>query len=914
MADTVKISGLPEITSGSLVDGAVVPVVVGGSTQKLPMSKLKTFLGDTFTTDAELSSQISTVNSSINGLTTTDVAEGDNLYYTTDRVDGRINALDIVSESAQIDLTATTNYITGIKTRLNTEDVISSSAQITNLGFGAGSSIPNGTISSSAQITAFGFISGAVDGVPDGTVSSSAQISDFNTFVENSVTSSMTVLSASYALTASYAENAGAGGGGGLTSAEVINEVNIYGLNRISGSVPTSSITNFPTEVSRSAALFGFGEGGGGIGGGSTDYVSNVTFAGTTLTFTGVGSGFNNTVDLSGESLATTTDIAGFLAVSTYTTDSSSFASRIDAAGGGGGGDVTIPDGTVSSSAQTIQHINTVGVISSSAQVDGAQIDLSTLTTDDVSEGVTNRYYANSLVLPYLNQLQVLSGSAGGGGFSVSGTNIVSSSQQISNLTFVLQSALDASASALQANIDGIQGVNLVDENDFTATQKFRDIQVTGSVLLTNGSFSGSGAQLFGIPSSAIIGTVAVEASSLSDGDNSITANSVIGITINTPSGSILANGDIVIQSGSIISGSGAGLFNIPGSAIIGGVGGGTSIASGSVTASVDPTDGLVVTGDISASGDITARSISVGTSGTPTIYSDNNLNLSASNAVVITDSPLRLNPFTDTETGSFSLSNGDLVYNSTNHKFYGYANGNWVSLIETGSGDGGGAVDLGGTGIISSSAGIVNLGAGIVSSSIQVTNKNTSTGEIFFASPVSAISSSNTLTYNVVTDLLSAGNIFTGDITYVGTLSGNADSSGSFGRLIADSVLINDIYELPTSDGTANQVMTTDGNGAVTFGNVDYGNLVNVPNFIVSSSLQLPATLVNNDVANTFENSQFISGNLYVTESVFADVLTLPQRDTKPANPVSGSIIVSASGATIKPFFWDGNQWNALY
>ena len=909
MADTVKISGLTEIPSGSLGDGAVVPVVVGGSTQKLPMSKLKTFLGDSFATDAELSSQISTVNSSISGLQTSDIPEDGNLYYTSDRVDGRINALDIVSESAQIDLTATTNYITGIKTRLNTEDVISSSAQITNLGFGAGSSIPNGTVSSSAQITALGFISGAVDGVPDGTISSSAQISGLNTFVENSVTSSMTVLSASYALTASYAENAGAGGGG-LTSAEVINEVNIYGLNRISGSVPTSSITNFPTEVSRSAALFGFGEGGGGIGGGSTDYVSNVTFAGTTLTFTGVGSAFNTTLDLSGESLATSDDIAGFLAVSTYNTDSASFASRIDGVGGGGGGDVTIPDGTVSSSAQTIQNLGGSNIVSSSGQIVTANTDLTGLTIDDIGNGTINKYYANSLVLEYINTLQVSSGSSNG--FTTSGTNIISSSQQISDLTFVLQTALDASASALQTNIDAIQGVNLVDENDFTATQKFRDIQVTGSVLLTNGSFSGSGAQLFGIPSSAIIGTVATEASSLSDGDNEIVASEVIGITINTPSGSILANGDIIIQSGSIISGSGAGLFNIPGSAIIGGVGGGTSIASGSVTASVDPTDGLVVTGDISASGDITARSISVGTSGTPTIYSDNNLNLSASNAVVITDSPLRLTPFTNTETGSFTLSNGDLVYNSTNHKFYGYANGSWVSLIETGSGDSG--VDLGGTGIISSSAGIENLGAGIVSSSEQVTNKNTLTGEVFFASATGQISSSNTLTFDVDTDLLSAGNIFTGDITYIGSLSGNADSSGSFGRLIADSVLINDIYELPTSDGTANQVMTTDGNGAVTFGNVDYGNLTNVPNDIISSSLQLPATLVNNDVANTFENSQFISGNLYVTESVFADVLTLPQRDTKPSNPVSGSIIVSASGATIKPFFWDGNQWNALY
>ena len=377
-----------------------------------------------------------------------------------------------------------------------------------------------------------------------------------------------------------------------------------------------------------------------------------------------------------------------------------------------------------------------------------------------------------------------------------------------------------------------------------------------------------------------------------------------------------MANGDIIIQSGSLISGSGAGLFNIPGSAIIGGVGGGTSIATGSVTASVDPNLGLIVNSDISASGDITARSISVGTSGTPTIYSDNNLNLSASNAVVITDSPLRLNPFTDTETGSFSLSNGDLVYNSTNHKFYGYANGNWVSLIETGSGDGGGAVDLGGTGIISSSAGIANLGAGIVSSSVQVTNADTSTGEIFFASPVGAISSSDTLTYNVVTDLLSAGNIFTGDITYVGNLSGPGDTTGSFGRLEAVSLGINEVYEFPISDGTINQVLSTDGNGNVSFADLDYGNLTNVPNNIVSSSLQLDAyNVARTDTANDFSVSQVISGSLYVTQSAIVDTLVLTPKHPKPTLPETGSIIVSASAAgPLRPFFYDGTAWFPMF
>jgi hypothetical protein len=452
----------------------------------------------------------------------------------------------------------------------------------------------------------------------------------------------------------------------------------------------------------------------------------------------------------------------------------------------------------------------------------------------------------------------------------------------------------------------------LVDENDFTATQKFRDIQVTGSIRVTNGSFSGSGAQLSNIPSSAIIGTVAVEASSLSDGDNSVVASSVIGISINTP---VVVLGQMEIytfNSGSSYSGSGAGLFNIPGSAIIGGVGGGTSIASGSVTASVDPTDGLVVTGDISASGDITARSISVGTSGTPTIYSDNNLNLSASNAVVITDSPLRLNPFTNAETASFSLSNGDLVYNSTDNDFYGYKNGSWVSLTKSGS-DAGGAVAL--DGVISSSAQIANLAAGIVSSSVQVTNKGTTSGEVFFASPLGAISSSNTLTYNVVTDELAAGNITTGDLTYLGTLTGGANGTGSFGRVDTTNLVINNDYEFPITDGTANQFLQTDGVGNITFESVDFEtDIVNIPLGIVSSSTQYPDYFADTNTGNTFNASQVISGSLFVTQSTVTDIMVINQRDTKPTLPETGSIIVSASTSGPRPFFYDGTAWTQMF
>lgn len=878
MADNVKISELTELTSGSLRDATIFPVVDGGTTQKTTLTSLQSYLTDDLATDAELTSQISTVNSTINALDTSDISENpSNLYYTNARVTEHVIDLGMITSSQQVEATQIQNLNTAVLSALGGSDVLSGSI--------SSSTISNFDSDVSASVAAAGFGAGGGGGVsiPSGTVSGSQQITELG-FIGSSVTSSMTVLSASYAVTSSYALNAAGGGGGG-----------------------------------------------------GTDYISNITLSDSTLTITGVGNAFSDTIDLAvggadGGNLLTTNDIGNFVSLSDYETDSGSFATRLDNAGGGAADWNTLSN-------------KPTGIVSSSAQIDGSQIDLSTLTTDDISEGSTNRYYANSLVLPYLNQLQVVSGSAGGGGFSVSGTDIISSSQQISDLNFILQSALDASASALQANIDGIQGVNLVDENDFTATQKFREVQVTGSVLLTNGSFSGSGAQLFGIPSSAIIGTVATEASSLSDGDNSITANSVVGITINTPTGSILANGDIVIQSGSFISGSGAGLFNIPGSAIEGGVDG-QKIASGSFSASIEDGTGNFIVGPpaifnstISASGAITAESISVGTSGTPTIYSNNNLNLSASNAVVITDSPFRLTPFDNDVTASFSVSNGDILYSLDSHDFLGYKSGSWVSL--TGGGDIG--TNFGGTGIISSSAGISNLGAGIVSSSAQITPTTTLDGHVLIAGPTGDITSSADLTFNNTTNTLTVDDIVVSNITYTGALSGNADSTGSFGRLLGDSLRINNAIEFPTSDGVSpNQVLKTDGAGNIDFATVE--SLITTEDITTTGTITIGTGSVigtgsislddNLTVGGTINTHTITAGNINIESNAMAfrtqgelllsssnelgvridDILQLTPRTTTPANPESGSIISSGSGNTIKPYFWDGNQWNALY
>ena len=885
MADNIKISELVELTSGSLSDATIFPVVDGGSTKKASLSSLQSYLTDDLATDAELSSQISNVNSTISGLTTYNITEGDNLYLTDSGIDERLNTKSVVSSSAQV------------QDSLGGSNIVSSSNQISASaaasGFGAG----GGGTSNYNDLT----------NVPTGIVSSSAQ-----------------------------------------------TIANLGSSTILSGSISSTDVSDFTTAVSSSAAASGFGGGEGG-GGGSSDYVSNVTFSGTTLTFTGVGNAFGSGVDLSGEGLAAQLDVDGKLAVSTYNTDSASFASRI----GGGGGGGSVPSGTVSSSAQTIEHINTINVISSSAQVVIRSGDLTNFTTDDIAEGTINKYGTNANILSYINSIGVTSGSGGGGGFDVSGTNIVSSSTQIETLGFITNGIFGTATASLQSQIDGIDsGVNLNDVNVFLAKQKFtQDIEVTGSLLLNNGSFSGSGAQLSNIPASAVVGLSSTN--TLTDGSSSLAVVEPQGITATVDVGNFTVNldsgGDLIVSgghffaaSGSTFSGSGAGLTGIPGSAIDGGVDG-QKIASSSFSASIEDGTGNFVVGPpaifestISASGEITAQSISVGTSGTPTIYSSNNLNLSSSGTVVVTDSALRLNPLTDTQTGSLTIQTGDMIFSNDSNDFYGYRivnqTGSWYSLTEGTVSEVEWDTLIGvPSGLVSASSQITSLGGGLLSSSAQLLPSGAAVGTVYFEDTLDNISGSSDFTYTAGTRTLNVNKVVANELVYNTSLTGAGNDTGSYGRVETDALNINSAIEFPTSDGTINQVLKTDGNGNLDFAdfadvlgndNISSNGTITMGTGSINTNLSVGGTLnLGTPVHSTFSNLNttvdaanvniLSSGSLILSSSVnvtIQDVLVLPEVTVKPTNPQSGSIITSGSGVTVKPYFWDGANWQALY
>jgi len=883
MADNIKISELVELTSGSLSDATIVPVLDGGSTKKASLSSLQSYLTDDLATDSELSTQISNVNSTISGLTTDNIAEGDNLYLTDSGIDDRLNVKNVVSSSGQV------------QNSLGGSSIVSSSQQI----------------SASAAASGFGQGGGSADytqltNKPSNIVSSSAQ-----------------------------------------------TITNLGGSTILSGSLSSTDISDFSTAVSSSAASAGFGAGGEG-GGGSSDYVSNVSFAGSTLTFTGVGSAFSSTVDLSGESLASQTDVDGKLAVSTYLTDSSSFASRI---GGGGGGGST-PSGTVSSSAQTIENLGGSNVVSSSGQIQLSAANFSGFDTDAITEGTINKFATVGSVTSIINTIGVNSGSGGGGGGVPTGT--VSSSVQIENLGFPSNAVFGQATSSLQTQIDGIDsGVNLNDINIFLAKQKFsQDIEVTGSILLNNGSFSGSGAQLSNIPASAVVGLSST--TQLVDGDNNVTVDNVEGVTstigtgnfnVNLSEGTnlIVSGGYAIVASGSWFSGSGAGLTNIPASSIDGGVDG-QKINSGSFSASIEDGTGNFLVGPpaifdstISASGEIVAPSISVGTSGTPTIYSSTNINLSASNAVVVTDSPMRLNPFAAADTASFTLAEGDMVFSSDDNDFFGYRivnqTGSWYSLTAgTVSSVEWDTIIGYPDGLVSSSEQIVGVGNTLLSSSAQFLPSGAAAGTVYFEDTLNNMSGAADFTYTAGTKTLNVNKVVANELVYNTSLTGAGNDTGSYGRVETDALNINSAIEFPQSDGTTNQVLKTDGAGNLDF--AAFADVLGNDNITTTGTITMGTGSVNTDltvggtlnlgspVHSTFNNqsttidsdniSILSSGSLLFSSSInvtISDVLTLPERTTLPSNPPSGSLMVSSSGgASIKPWFWDGLQWTALY
>lgn len=98
-------------------------------------------------------------------------------------------------------------------------------------------------------------------------------------------------------------------------------------------------------------------------------------------------------------------------------------------------------------------------------------------------------------------------------------------------------------------------------------------------------------------------------------------------------------------------------------------------------------TGALLVSGGVGIGGNlivvntVTAANFVSTAVGVPEVYSASNLNLTAVGRVQVTQSPFKVWNVSTSTRDTIAASNGDIIYNTGNNKFQGYANGVWVDL-----------------------------------------------------------------------------------------------------------------------------------------------------------------------------------------------------------------------------------------
>ena len=824
MADNVKISDLTELTSGSLRDVTIFPVVDGGSTQKATLLSLQQYLADTLATDSELSTQVSNLTSTINGLDTDDINEGStNQYYTTARVNQVIQGLTIISGSGQIEDLGFISSGTNIGP-LNTftasyyEDSASFETRILAISASSGDTTPQGTVSGSQQITDLGFIQSSTidslfiaDRLPINILSSSEQLGQL---IAINGGTNVTVTSGSGDQLSIEISSTG-GGGGGVeydSEYEIVSQSNITNESnaRLDGMLLRSGDETTFSNFSASVAA------GAGGGGGSTDYISNVsTTIAHTIAFTGVGSAFNGSINLPDGIVSSSTQIEdlGFAGggeniivsgLQAYTASLKSVAiisgsQQITDFGFVSESSTTIPQGTISGS----QQITDLGFLSSSADLTGitssagvvlADADNTGFDTSYVNENPSNLYYTDARVETHLGVIGLLTGSQG-----LASGSVTSSAQinygEIRNIpkfwgdgVTISSGSSGDTANYIQITATGDGGTLSSEFYSFTASYELEKVNfITGSSqiealgfdpnageVVTLNAWTGSGGA-FGIFSQSVINQIDnLNTGSAIDDLNTLLEKDLF-------SGSAQINYEQIPDKPSFVAGPNI-TINISGSSF-----GQTFEISGSEVSGDFTTLANVPEGIISSSTQI-----------------------------------------------------GGLGYATT-----GYADG-----------------------------------VGTTTSQSLESAFNTFRGDIGAIQADYANLGSNTFTGSQIIQ-----GLVTADEVYV---TGSLSITAGTGQIKGNGGLPSDIVQMT--------------------GSFKVTGSVEADEFIVGST-GTPSI----SSATNIEVSASADINMIAQEVNITDVLTITPRTTTPSSPSSGSFIVSGSGATIKPFFYDGNQWQEI-
>ena len=237
---------------------------------------------------------------------------------------------------------------------------------------------------------------------------------------------------------------------------------------------------------------------------------------------------------------------------------------------------------------------------------------------------------------------------------------------------------------------------------------------------------------------------------------------------------------------------------------------------------------------------------------------------------------------------------------------------------------------------MVSSSEQIGTLAGGIFSSSAQFLPSGAADGAIYYEDTLNNMSASSDFTYTAGTRTLNVNKLIANEIVANTSLTEPGSSTGSFGRVETDRLNINGAIEFPSSDGSANEMIITDGGGNLSFSSIT--SLIDTQTITTTGTITMGTGSVNTDltvdgtlnigspVHSTINNqsstidvdslSLLSSGSMLLSSSVnvtIEDVLVLPERTTNPSNPPSGSLIVSSSAGQLRPYFWDGSTWQGI-
>jgi len=104
-------------------------------------------------------------------------------------------------------------------------------------------------------------------------------------------------------------------------------------------------------------------------------------------------------------------------------------------------------------------------------------------------------------------------------------------------------------------------------------------------------------------------------------------------------------------------------------------------VTNADLTLTGNGTGKVAVTGNMAATGTVTASSFTSTAVGTPTMTSATDIRLAAAGVVHVTQTPFRLASFDTAGILTLTPVNGDMIYNSSTSKIQAYAGGAWVDL-----------------------------------------------------------------------------------------------------------------------------------------------------------------------------------------------------------------------------------------